>query len=190
MPLLAGAFFFKINHLIVNFEFAWSSIDMSPSFLVSEPKKSVGLAILLTFMFGPIGLFYATVSGALVMLLLPVLLLIVFFLGVFQENYFLLGWSGVLLLILIFTEWLICIIWAVISVLGHNRDLERRAQEAFNLWQRSQSASPPVVVNIHSDKPANPPLTTTSTSTPPPLPEWMRANPGKSINEYYSKFKL
>ncbi len=35
-----------------------------------ENKKSVGLALMLTFLFGPFGMFYCTVSGAIVMILL------------------------------------------------------------------------------------------------------------------------
>jgi hypothetical protein len=36
--------------------------------VVLAPRKSVGLAFLLTFFFGPLGMLYSTVSGALVML--------------------------------------------------------------------------------------------------------------------------
>lgn len=33
-----------------------------------QPTKSVGIALLLTFLFGPFGMFYSTVSGAILML--------------------------------------------------------------------------------------------------------------------------
>jgi len=36
--------------------------------LMVEPPKSVGVAFLLTFFFGPLGMLYSTVSGALIML--------------------------------------------------------------------------------------------------------------------------
>jgi hypothetical protein len=39
-----------------------------PTVVVLAPQKSVGLAFLLTFFFGPLGMLYSTVSGALVML--------------------------------------------------------------------------------------------------------------------------
>jgi hypothetical protein len=37
-----------------------------------SPAKSVGVALLLTFLFGPLGMLYSTVSGALVMILIAV----------------------------------------------------------------------------------------------------------------------
>src|SRR5258706_3162735 len=37
-------------------------------------QKSVGLALLLTFLFGPLGMFYSTVSGAVIMLIVSVVL--------------------------------------------------------------------------------------------------------------------
>ena len=36
--------------------------------MIAAPGKSVGVALVLTFFFGPFGMFYSTVSGALVML--------------------------------------------------------------------------------------------------------------------------
>lgn len=40
----------------------------------SGRRKSVGIAFLLTFLFGPLGMFYSTVSGAVVMLLIALVL--------------------------------------------------------------------------------------------------------------------
>ena len=40
----------------------------STTVVVVSPGKSVGVALLLTFFFGPLGMFYSTVSGALIML--------------------------------------------------------------------------------------------------------------------------
>jgi len=40
-----------------------------------ERRKSVGVAFVLTFFFGPLGMFYSTVSGAIVMLLISLVLL-------------------------------------------------------------------------------------------------------------------
>ncbi len=36
--------------------------------VMMQPRKSVGVALVLTFFFGPLGMFYSTVSGALIML--------------------------------------------------------------------------------------------------------------------------
>ncbi|PFG17098.1 hypothetical protein ATK74_1659 [Propionicimonas paludicola] len=40
-----------------------------------ERRKSVGVAFVLTFFFGPLGMFYSTVSGAIVMLLISLVML-------------------------------------------------------------------------------------------------------------------
>jgi len=63
----------------------------------SVAQKSVFVAFLLTFLFGPLGMLYTTVPGALVMLVLSVLVAI-FTLGV-----------GLLI------TWPICIIWACVA---------------------------------------------------------------------------
>lgn len=46
------------------------TVDARPavSHMVVTPTKSVGVAILVTLFFGPLGLFYASVAGALVVL--------------------------------------------------------------------------------------------------------------------------
>ena len=36
--------------------------------VVLPPQKSVGLAFILTFFFGPLGMLYSTVSGAMIMM--------------------------------------------------------------------------------------------------------------------------
>ena len=40
----------------------------STTVVMVAPRKSVGVALVLTFFFGPFGMFYSTVSGALIML--------------------------------------------------------------------------------------------------------------------------
>ena len=37
--------------------------------VVVTPTKSTGVAILLTILFGPVGMFYSTIAGAIVMIL-------------------------------------------------------------------------------------------------------------------------
>ena len=48
-------------------------VQNTQTVIVARPK-SVGVAILLTFLFGPLGMFYSTVGGALVMLCVSVIL--------------------------------------------------------------------------------------------------------------------
>lgn len=73
--------------------------------VVIAPTKSVGISILLTFLFGPLGMFYSTVVGAIIMMILS-LIIGIFTLGI-----------G-----LVFT-WPICIIWSAIAASSHNKKL-------------------------------------------------------------------
>lgn len=43
--------------------------QQAPATIIVTPTKSVGIALLLSFLFGPIGMLYSTVVGALVMFL-------------------------------------------------------------------------------------------------------------------------
>ena len=55
------------------------------NYVVTKPQKSVGLGILLALILGPIGLFYSSVLGGLVMTFAPVILLVVMILGFWLE---------------------------------------------------------------------------------------------------------
>ena len=69
------------------------------------PQKSVGVAILLTFLFGPLGLLYATVSGGLIMILVSFLTapLVILF-GIPQ-----------------LAIWIGCMVWAGVAVSNQNQ---------------------------------------------------------------------
>ncbi len=86
-------------------------------------RKSVGVAILLAFLFGPFGMFYSTVRGGVIMLLLPVIITV----GLFEMNnsntdshslavYFFAGlfFYGTF-------YWFICIAWAAIAASRSNK---------------------------------------------------------------------
>ncbi len=45
------------------------NVIAAPNVVVASPPKSVGLAIVLAFFFGPLGMLYSTITGALVMFL-------------------------------------------------------------------------------------------------------------------------
>lgn len=66
-------------------------------------KKSMVAALLLTFFFGPLGLLYSTISGALILLVLTVVI-----------GFFTLG-------IGFFVGWLASMIWAAIAVSSNNK---------------------------------------------------------------------
>lgn len=50
-------------------------VQMAPT-AVAAPPKSMAVALLLTFFFGPLGLFYASVTGGVVMLLVSIVVAI------------------------------------------------------------------------------------------------------------------
>ena len=80
--------------------------------IVVTSTKSVGISILLTLIFGSIGMFYSTVKGAIIMTLLTVVLAIVFIA------------SNPALLIAHFPAmWLISIIWGAMAVNSYNREI-------------------------------------------------------------------
>jgi len=67
--------------------------------------KSMGISIILTILFGPLGMFYSTIGGAIVMIFVS-LIVALFTLGV-----------GLLI------TWPICIIWGAVSVNSYNQKL-------------------------------------------------------------------
>ena len=76
-----------------------------PQQVVVTPTKSMGLAILLTVLFGPIGMFYSTIWGAIIMI--PISAVVGFFT------------VGIGLLV----TWPICIIWTAVATSSHNKKL-------------------------------------------------------------------
>ena len=82
--------------------------------------KSLGWAIVLTLIFGPLGLFYASVSGGLIMTLTPLALFVLFLLGAVTQSSILLASSGILLVVFALSYWIICVIWAATSVSNYN----------------------------------------------------------------------
>lgn len=163
---------------------------MTTPFLVTKSPKSIGIAILLTILFGPIGLFYASVSGGLIMTITPIFLFLLLIVGTLQDNSILVGWSSGLLIIFALTYWLINIIWAVISINSYNEKIEDDSNRQFELWnslhEKDQSQ---FVININQKSPnINSSGQGTTLSSKPSLQDWAKNNPGKSINDYYSKF--
>jgi hypothetical protein len=69
----------------------------SQTVVVVSNKKSVGLAFLLAFLFGSLGLLYASVAGALILFVLGILL------------FFVLAFIGPMIV------WIASMIWAVIA---------------------------------------------------------------------------
>jgi hypothetical protein len=70
-------------------------------------RKSVGLAVALALLLGPLGLFYASVSGGLFTLFLAIVV------GI--------GTVGLGLI----PVWILCVAWAYVAVQQHNEALDR-----------------------------------------------------------------
>jgi hypothetical protein len=76
--------------------------------VVAIPTKSVGVSLMLTFLFGSLGMFYSTILGAIFMLIVEVIV-------------------GILTLGLgLFITHPICMIWGAIATYGYNRRLLNR----------------------------------------------------------------
>ncbi|MBW5289800.1 MAG: hypothetical protein Rpha_1361 [Candidatus Ruthia sp. Apha_13_S6] len=75
------------------------------------PTKSLVVAILLAIFLGPIGLFYASVIGALIMLVITAIVGFITF-----------GFVG------LFIPYIICIIWAIIAVNSYNKKIIELAE--------------------------------------------------------------
>jgi hypothetical protein len=98
-----------------------------PTHLVVTQTKSVGIAILLTLFLGPIGLFYATIRGALfVMFGVPFLFTVgAIAFGAMASNGSAGGAIGVLAMIplCMVTMWVLSLVWAVTAVNAYNQRL-------------------------------------------------------------------
>ena len=73
--------------------------------IVVASTKSVGISILLTVLFGPLGMLYSTIIGAIVMIILSIIVAA-----------FTLGF-GLLI------TWPICIIWGAVAASSYNKNL-------------------------------------------------------------------
>lgn len=71
--------------------------------IVVAPQKSVGLSLVLTFLFGPLGMFYSTVGGALAMLVITFIVSALTF--------------GIGLII----TWPVCMIWGAMAASQYNQ---------------------------------------------------------------------
>lgn len=88
------------------------SARQQPQVIVIAEQKSLGVALLLTILFGPLGLLYATPMGGLL------LLCITFVVGVLT-----LGFG-------LFLGWIAAIVWSVVAVGQHNERMMALAARA------------------------------------------------------------
>jgi len=84
--------------------------------VVVTPTKSVGLSILLILLFGPIGMFYSTVKGAFIFILLSIVLSLVAF-----------AINPMLLLVVLPVMWVVSLVWSARAVKSYNQSLLEQA---------------------------------------------------------------
>lgn len=79
--------------------------DKQPNIVITRSPKSQGIGLLLTFLFGSLGLFYSTIIGAVIMIIVEILVAIFTFgLGLILTHF-------------------ICIVWSLIAVSMYNKKL-------------------------------------------------------------------
>lgn len=79
--------------------------NQNTTVVIIKSPKSMGLGILLTLLFGPLGMLYSTILGGIIMLVLGIPLVVFTF--------------GIGLAIV----WPIAIIWTIVAVNSYNRKL-------------------------------------------------------------------
>jgi len=85
--------------------------DRSPRVVVVAPTKSVGISLMLTILFGPLGMLYSTVPGGLIMMAVN---LFVVCIAVCTAG------IGALLFLI---TWPICVVWGAMAASSYNRKL-------------------------------------------------------------------
>ena len=73
--------------------------------VVSKSTKSPGIALLLTFLFGPLGMFYSTILGAVIMIIISAIV-----------GFVTLGLG-------LIVTWPICMIWGAVAASMYNKKL-------------------------------------------------------------------
>lgn len=74
-----------------------------PQQIVVKTQKSVGVALILAFLFGPLGMLYSTIAGGIIMLI------VTGFVAIFTLGF------GLLI------TWPVCMIWAAIAANSYNK---------------------------------------------------------------------
>lgn len=108
--------------------------EQKANVVITRSPKSQGISFILTFLFGPLGLFYSTVLGGVVMLVLGIIIAVIT-----------LGVGAIL-------AWLGSIIWGAIAVSSYNNKLltgntggESRTISPQRIYSETTSDKPEVV---------------------------------------------
>jgi hypothetical protein len=166
---------------------------MSHQIVILKAHKSVALALILTFLFGPVGLFYSTIVGGFIMMIVPTVFVIMLFKQYSLYEILLMFFSWVAIGNAIFfyvSYWIGCILWAIIGVNSYNEELDRqisisesehRKEEIdreFRMQEMYLKTLPGKPFQLGEKAPE-------SIHTRTSLSEWLRANPGRTVNDYF-----
>lgn len=106
---------------------------------VGQAPKSVGVAFVLTFFFGCFGMFYSTITGALIMIAVAIGLVAIALILSFLLTVVTLGFGafafGVAPFVGLLT-WPVSIIWGCLAASNHNEQLRAQAQQAAQAMYR------------------------------------------------------
>ena len=86
--------------------------NQNRQYVVTRSPKSVGLGLILTLVLGPIGLFYATITGGVIMAIVDTIFAIAGFMTL-----------GISLFITVPLVNLICMVWAYKAITSYNEKL-------------------------------------------------------------------
>jgi len=87
-------------------------------YIVMKSPKSLGIGLILTFFLGPIGLFYASIFGGIVMLVIDAIFAVIGFIT-----------AGISLVVTAPLVNLVCMIWAYVKINSYNKDLMNGAMK-------------------------------------------------------------
>jgi len=82
--------------------------EQAQKVIVVSAPKSVGIAIILTVLFGPLGMFYSTIVGAIIMMIISLIVAMLT--------------AGIGLIL----TWPMCIIWGALAAKLHNNKLAKK----------------------------------------------------------------
>lgn len=123
------------------------------NYVITKTEKSQGLGMVLTLLFGPFGLFYATVFGGIMMLfIVPIAETILFVLYEWlmvkdhlndynTPNATAVGIGLVIFLISLFVNWIVCLFWSYRAVRNYNYNLHfQNKTQAVEVKENNNSA--------------------------------------------------
>ena len=109
------------------------------NYIVTKPIKSKGIAALLVFIFGGLGLFYASIVGGIIMgIVAPIAVYFFLILGVIKDT------MSLIVIVIIFCclYYILCLIWALNAVSNYNKKIIAESNYAnSNLYQDNTSTN-------------------------------------------------